>query len=50
MPYDTAIGSKLMWSYLASRGTSCPDFATGFPGLPENGRRSSSANLLASAT
>jgi hypothetical protein len=36
------------WSYFASRGTSCPDSDTGFPGLPENGRRSCSASLLAS--
>jgi hypothetical protein len=40
---------KQSWSYFTSRGKSCPDFDTGFPGLPENGMRSCWASLLASA-
>ena len=52
-PFDptaivAAIAAQRSWSYFASRGTSCPVGDTGFPGLPENGRRSCSASLLAS--
>jgi hypothetical protein len=39
---------KQSWSYLASRGTSCPDSDTGFPGFPVNGRRSCSVSLSTS--
>src|SRR5436189_6427143 len=39
---------KQSWSYLSSRGTSCPDSDKGFPGFPVNGRRSCSASLSAS--
>src|SRR5690349_3604153 len=46
-PTATSLSGRLR-SYFASCGTSCPDFDTGFPGLPENGRLSCSASLLVS--